>query len=131
MKKVTFMASLFITLASNPSIASEFKYNEYAFDQKPTHQLRLGGSSGGGSGGTSQYDNPWSEPSMIVSPEEFSQALLDAGLNNPIVIDDQILTPALIDLIRKRMLLMDSKGKNLVLKENIFEGCLQSPDSEC
>lgn len=81
----------------------------------PTQALRSGGSMGGGSGGAMLDHDQWPQTSLRISIEEFNQIMIDAGLQNPIVINNRVLSPAMIDMMRRKILLQDEQDQSKLI----------------
>lgn len=104
-----------LTLIFSPLAFAEQLMPTSVNASQPDYALRSGGSIGGGSGGAMLDQNQWPLPSLSISIEEFNQILIDAGLNNPIIINDTTLTPAMIDFNKRRILLQSAQDKAKML----------------
>lgn len=87
----------------------------------PAQALRSGGSMGGGSGGAMLDHDQWPQTSLRISIEEFNQIMIDAGLQNPVVIDNRVLTPAMIDMMRRKILLQDEQDHSKLITIEVSE----------
>jgi cyanophycinase-like exopeptidase len=129
MKKVIYLTGVWLTVGANLVFANSNTTIPASTSKLFTEALRSGGSLGGGSGGASIDSEFWPSPSQSISIEEFNQIILDSGLNNPVIIDGDLVSPQLIDFVKKRMLMRKAKGELFTIEQD--SSCQHHHDSQC